>query len=93
MSVVGGVELNLADLASRSSSLAVSALAQSALELARQMDDPGNSATSKSMCAKALMETLERLYSMAPPKMEQDGVDDLSDRRAARLEGRSAAKH
>jgi hypothetical protein len=66
-----------------------SALAASALSLAREMDSP-NSATSKSMCARALMETLDRLRELAPEAEERDKVDELGDRRAKRR--RSAAK-
>lgn len=65
--------------------LADSALGASALALARELDEPGNSATSKSNCAKALIETLDRLRELAPPPEEaRDQLDDLSARRAAR---------
>jgi thioredoxin-like negative regulator of GroEL len=60
------------------------ALAASALELARQMDAPGNSATSKSMCAKAHSDIVARLAEMAPPKREEDRIDELGARRATR---------
>jgi hypothetical protein len=60
------------------------ALAASALELARQMDAPDNSATSKSMCAKALFDVVTRLAEMAPPKREEDRIDELGARRANR---------
>jgi hypothetical protein len=66
------------------------ALAATALELARQLDYGGNSATSKSMCAKALTETLDKLRELAPPKKEEDEVERARKRRADRL-ARSAA--
>lgn len=68
-----------------------STLAASALALAREMDDPDNSATSKSMCARSLIETMERLFSLEPPKKENDRLDELSDLRTKRLAGRAAA--
>ena len=37
------------------------------------------------MCAKALLETLDRLRQLAPPVEEVDGIDELRARRAARL--------
>lgn len=64
--------------------LADSALAASALSLARELDDHRNSATSKSMCARALIETLDRLRELAPPKKERSQLDELKARRAAR---------
>lgn len=90
---VAGVERDLAAIAKRDPELAKSGLAASALALAREMDDD-NSATSKSMCARALLDTLDRLRQLAPAKEEKDGVDELSARRAARRQGkrRAAAK-
>jgi hypothetical protein len=54
-----------------------------ALSLARELDNTKTSATSKSMCARALLDTLERLRSLSAEE-ETDGLDDLSARRAAR---------
>jgi hypothetical protein len=62
---------------------AESALAATALALARELDGE-NSATSKSMCAKALIDTMRELRSVAPPRMEADGVTDIAERREAR---------
>jgi hypothetical protein len=81
--VVDAVEHDLAVLAEREPSLPKTALAASALELARQLDDPDNSATSKSMCSRALTEAMDRLEDMAPPKREGDRLDKLRDRRAS----------
>jgi hypothetical protein len=92
MSAVAAVERDLEAIAKRDSDLARSALAASALALAREMDNSGNSATSKSMCAKALLDTLNRIRELAPPPEEKDQLDELSRRRARRLAGRSEAK-
>lgn len=80
ISVVEAVER---DLVALGGDLADSALAASALALARELDAP-NSATSKSMCARALMETMDRLRELAPPKREMDQVDEVAERRRAR---------
>lgn len=64
-----------------------SALAATALALAREIDDPGNPATAKSMCARALTETLDKLRALAPQEEREDGVDEIASRRAARLGG------
>jgi len=83
MSVLAAVKRDLADIAKRDPRLAKSGLAASALALAIQLD-AANSATSKSMCAKALNDTLDRLRELAPPAKEADSLDELQARRAAR---------
>jgi hypothetical protein len=50
-----------------------------------------NSATSKSMCAKALVDVMRELRALAPPKPEEDEVERARKRRADRLAGQSAA--
>jgi hypothetical protein len=85
-----GVQRDLDAIAKLDKSLANSGLAASALALARDIDDQGNSATSRSMCARSLIETLDRLWEMAPEKKEKDRVDDLSTQRDKRR-GRSPA--
>lgn len=59
------------------------AIVASALALARELDDT-NSATSKSMCARALHEAMDRLLELAPPAKAADKLDDLTARRAKR---------
>lgn len=71
------------DLGALPEGLAGSALAATALALAREIDGD-NSATSKSMCANSLTAALERLRALAPPEREADGVDEIARRRAAR---------
>lgn len=85
--VTAGVERDLAELAARDKSVLDSALAAVALELAGLLDDPGNSATSKSMCARVLRETMDRLRELVPADVAEDGLDELGSRRAKRLAG------
>lgn len=59
------------------------AIVASAVALARELDDD-NSATSKSMCARALREAMDRLRDLAPPKAKADRLDDLTARRQKR---------
>lgn len=68
--------------------MADSALAASALALAREIDSPNNSATSKSMCAKALREALDRLRELAPPEPKADKLDDITKQREKRRAAR-----
>jgi len=87
--VSDGVDRDIAEIAARDERIAGSALAGSARALALELDSPGNSATSKAMCARALTETLDRLRALAPPETKDDAVDDLAARRSARLAGRA----
>ncbi len=92
VSVVEAVERDLAAMRLRAAEVADSALAASALVLARELDKAKNSATSKSMCARALSETLEDLRELLPPATMKDNLDDLSSRRAKRLARGAAAE-
>jgi hypothetical protein len=65
-------------------------MAETALSLARELDGQ-NSATSKSMCAKALIDVMRELRSLAPPVPEEDEVERARKRRADRLAGTAAA--
>jgi hypothetical protein len=84
VSVVDAVEADLRRIAERDPELVRSGLAATAFALARDLDNPKNSATSKSMCAKALSDVLDRLLELAPEAPKKDKIDDLSARRAAR---------
>lgn len=84
MSVVDSLRAELEALGPRG---AGSTLAATALALAAELD-ADNSATSKSMCAKSMVDVLRELRVLAPPKPEVDNLDDLTARRMAR---RSAA--
>lgn len=81
------VKNDLAALAKVDRALADSALAGLALAMAREVDDPHNSATSKSMCGRVLQDALTQLRELTPKKQAKDGLDDLSNRRAKRLAG------
>jgi hypothetical protein len=89
--VVDAVRRDLESLARRDEALASGALAMSALALARSIDHLKTSATARSMCARALTETMEKLLALAPAEREEDGIDDLTARRAERRAGSSAA--
>lgn len=91
VSVVEAVERDLRALALLDAALAESALAAAALALARELDNPRNSATSKSMCARALTETLDRLRELAPEESKEDRLDELTARRAERIGRRAGA--
>jgi len=88
--VVAAVKKDLAGIRRVDKDLAESGLAASALVLAAELDDRSNSATSKSMCAKALREAMDRLRELAPPTAQTTKIDDIRSRRAARL-GRAAS--
>jgi hypothetical protein len=88
MSVVEAVEGEVETLGPKAQ---VSPLAAAALSLARELDDAGNSATSKSMCAKALVDVLRELRTLVPPREEEDDIERARKRRADRLAGQSAA--
>lgn len=81
MSVVEAVQR---DLDAFGGGLADSSLAATALALAHELDAAKNSATSKSMCAKALVDTMERLRSLAPPREASDGITDIAEARERR---------
>jgi len=90
-SVVAAVTADLEELGERDPKLARSAHAASALALARELDDD-NSATSKSMCARALSETMDRLRELAPPEQTKDVVDEVGEARKKRRAGKAATK-
>lgn len=92
MLVVEAAEHDLAKLREVSPELADSAMAATALALAREIDDDDNSATSKSMCARALVDIFEQLRALAPEREEkEDRLVDLATRRAARIARRAAS--
>lgn len=86
VSVVDAVLRDLADIAERDSRLAESSIAATALALAAELDAK-NSATSKSMCARALVETMDRLRELAPAEKRADRIDELAGKRDARRSG------
>ena len=78
------------DLERMGDEVSESALAATALALAAELDDADNSATSKSMCARALNETMAVLRELAPPKAERDRIDEVTRKREARRRSASA---
>lgn len=91
VSVVEATERDLAAIRRADPSLADSGLAALALALAARVDDPGNSATSVSMCGKTLADVLATLRGLVPEEVGVDGVDDLAARRDRRLGRRATA--
>jgi hypothetical protein len=85
-----GVARDIAAITRRDPDLAEGGLAMAALQLAKELDDPGNSATSKSMCGKTLADTLATLRSLAPPEAKRDSIDDLAAARARRRQDAQA---
>lgn len=83
--VVEAVQRDLAEIGKHNPGLVKSGLAAMALALAAELDDAGNSATSKSMCAKTLLETLDRLRALAPEKPKENPLDEIRARREKRL--------
>lgn len=91
LTVVAAVERDLAKIAELDPVLAGSGLAATTVALARELDKSGNSATSKAMCARALVVALDRLIELAPDEEKGGKLDDLTARREARLAGGAAA--
>lgn len=84
---VDAVEEDLDLIALRDPRTANSAIAAAALRMAHELEDPYNSATAKSMCAKALQGAMDRLLELSPPGQEEKG--SLYDIKAARAKRRS----
>ena len=90
MGVVAAVERDIAEIRKRDPALADSTLAATALVLAQELDDFDNSATSKSMIAKELRESMDRLRELAPKQKAKDQIDRVAEQRAKRR-GKAAA--
>ena len=61
-----------------------SAVAATAVALAKKLDDPETSASAAATCGRVMLGALEQLRAMAPPKDEEaDGLDAIRNRRAA----------
>lgn len=86
---IKAVEEDLDLIRQRDPKVADSAIAAAALRMAHEIEDPYNSATSKSMCAKALQQAMDRLLELSPPGQEKKGR--LYDIKADRAKRRSAA--
>lgn len=88
---VDAVRRDLTEIAKRDSSLAQSALAAAAWSMAEQLDDPLTSAHAKSLCARALLDLLNRMRDLLPPERKANALDELASRRATRTRGSRAA--
>lgn len=86
---VAAVEADLALIRLRDPRVADSAIAAGALRMAQEIEDPYNSATSKSMCMKSLQQAMDRLLELSPPGQEEKGK--LHDLKAQRVKRQSAA--
>ena len=64
--------------------LAGSVEAATARAMAVELDNP-NSATSKSMCARAMLDAIDRLRALAPAVEEDDALDGLQADYSTRL--------
>jgi hypothetical protein len=84
LTVVDAVHDELDQIAKLDPKLAVSGFAASAIALAQALDDPGNSATSKSMCARSMFDALDRLRELAPEEKRSSKVDEIGEHRAKR---------
>lgn len=89
MSVFEAVERDISALGVKAEG---TALAATALALAVELDGR-SSATSKSMCAKALIDVLRELRSIAPPREEKDDLSKLREQRQKRRAGLPAAEN
>lgn len=87
VTVAEAVELDLAELGRRDPAVQSSALAATALALARDIDDPETSPTARAACARSLRETLDRLRELAPDELQVDALDELGSRRQQRRAG------
>jgi hypothetical protein len=88
--VEAAVKKELTALRKRDPDLADGALAASALAMAQSIDGP-DSSTSRSMCSRELRDTLSAIRELAPKQRERTKRDELSARRANRLEGGAKA--
>jgi len=78
------VARDIARVSVTSPELASGALAATALAVAAQIDNPKNSATSKSMLARVLVDALDRLFTLTPEERADDGIDQLTRARQKR---------
>lgn len=90
--VVEAIEHDIELLREVSDEVADSAFAATAVRLAYELQNPFNSATSKSMCARSMIEALDRLRELAPLPEEADGIDELAAKRDERLLAEQAAR-
>lgn len=81
VTVLDAVTRDLASVGKRKPELADGTLAATAMALAAEIDDPTNSATSKSMCAARLVEVMQHIRELAPDAREENPLDEIRARR------------
>jgi hypothetical protein len=82
---VGPIEEALrADFERWGTELAGTALAASALDMARALDDPETKPTPRSMLHAQLRLTLVELEKLAPEEDAEDGIDEIARKRRER---------
>jgi hypothetical protein len=82
--VIDAVDRELVEMRGRAPALADSAIAAAARALAFEIENPYNSATSKSMCARELREDMDRLRELSPPQLKKDALDEVNQQRERR---------
>ena len=83
-SVAESVRRDLAEIGKRDQALADGSLAALILQLAKEIDAPKNSLTSKSMAGRTLTDALAELRELAPDEKKDDPVADLASEREKR---------
>lgn len=84
---IDAVERDLEVIRQHAPGLADSATAATALRMAYELENPYTSATAKSMCARSLLQAVDRLLELAPEEGGEDGLDALAARIAKRRAG------
>jgi pyruvate/2-oxoglutarate dehydrogenase complex dihydrolipoamide acyltransferase (E2) component len=79
--VVDATLREIAAFEQRTPGVGSSTLAATAVALAYELDNPFNSATSKSMCARSLAEVFDRLGARSPEPPKTSGLDEIRRRR------------
>jgi hypothetical protein len=80
-------ERDIGKIRQRDRVVADSAIAATVVSMAREVDDPFNSATSKAQCAKELRQGYERLLEQSPPPApEESDLERLRRKRATRVQ-------
>lgn len=60
-------------------------LAAAVLVLEAELEDGDTSASGKAQCARTMMELLERIRLLGAADLRTDGLDQLAEKRAARV--------
>lgn len=82
MTVTEALDHELEEMPSRARASTAAAQARA---MALILDDPRVSGAQKALCNRELRETMAALRALAPPKRDKDPVDELTERRSARL--------